>query len=145
VRPHRREATRVAGTKFTKNTKVLALALSHDIIGAAIEVHRLLGPGLLESVYEMALCKELWLRHVRVERQIDVPVLYKGCLLEASVKLDLLVERTVIVEVKSVERIVNVHRAQLLTYLRLQELWLGLLINFNVEVLKEGVRRVLNG
>ena len=82
----------------------LALALSHDVIGAAIEVHRLLGPGLLESVYEMALCKELWLRRISVERQIEVPVFYKGRLLEATVKLDLLVERTVIVEVKSVER-----------------------------------------
>jgi GxxExxY protein len=133
------------GTKDTKNTKAFALALSHQVIGAAIEVHRLLGPGLLESVYEMGLCKELWLRCVNVERQIEVPVMYKGRLLESSVKLDLLVERTIIVEVKSVERIVNVHRAQLLTYLRLQELWLGLLINFNVEVLKDGVRRVLNG
>jgi GxxExxY protein len=133
------------GTKFTKHTKAFALTLSHDIIGAAIEVHRLVGPGLLESVYELALCKELWLRGIRVERQIDMPVFYKGGLLGSSVKLDLLVERTVIVEVKSVERIVNVHRAQLLTYLRLQELWLGLLINFNVELLKDGVRRVLNG
>jgi GxxExxY protein len=120
------------GTKFTKNTKALALVLLYDVIGAAIEVHRLLGPGLLESVYEMALCKELWLRRINVERQVEVPVYYKGGILEATVKLDLLVERRVIVEVKAVERIVNVHRAQLLTYLRLQELWLGLLINFNV-------------
>jgi GxxExxY protein len=132
-------------TKFTKNTKAHALSLSYDVIGAAIEVHRLLGPGLLESVYEMALCKELWLRRINVERQIEVPIYYKGGILESTVKLDLLVERTIIVEVKSVERIVNVHRAQLLTYLRLQELWLGLLINFNVAVLREGIRRVLNG
>jgi len=133
------------GTKDTKGTKASALALSHEIIGAAIEVHRILGPGLLESVYEMALCKELWLRRVSVERERNLPVLYKGGLLDCSVKLDLLVERMVIVEVKSVEKIIHIHRAQLLTYLRLQELWLGLLINFNVEVLRDGVRRVLNG
>jgi GxxExxY protein len=133
------------GTKVTQDRKAFALALSYQVIGSAIEVHRLVGPGLLESVYEMALCKELWLRGINVERQIEVPVLYKGCILESNVKLDLLIERTVIVEVKSVERIINIHRAQLLTYLRLQELWLGLLINFNVEVLKDGVRRVLNG
>jgi GxxExxY protein len=133
------------GTKDTKDKKASALALSHEIIGAAIEVHRILGPGLLESVYEMALCKELWLRRISVERQCNLPVLYKGGLLDCSVKLDLLVERIVIVEVKSVEKIIHIHRAQLLTYLRLQELWLGLLINFNVEVLRDGVRRVLNG
>jgi GxxExxY protein len=129
----------------TKATKASALALSHLVIGAAIEVHRLLGPSLLETVYEMALCKELWLRRVQVERQVEVPVLYKGNHLECNVRLDLLVERTIIVEVKSVEKVINIHRAQLLTYLRLQELWLGLLINFNQEVLRQGVRRVLNG
>jgi GxxExxY protein len=80
-----------------------------------------------------------------VERQVDVPVYYKGQPLKCSVKLDLLVERTVIVEVKSVDKIVNIHRAQLLTYLRFRKLWLGLLINFNMEMLRDGVRRVLNG
>jgi len=141
------------GTKNTKSlpraerggTKAWALALSHDVIGAAIEVHRLIGPGLLESVYEVALCRELWLRGVAVERQVSVPVKYKGESLHCHVKLDLLVERTLIVEVKTVEKVIPVHRTQLLTYLRLQRLWLGLLINFNVEVLRHGVRRVLNG
>jgi len=133
------------GTKNTKGTKAWALALSHEVIGAAIEVHRLIGPGLLESVYEMALCRELWLRGLGVERQVSVPVKYKGECLNCHVKLDLLVERTVIVEVKTVEKVIPVHRAQLLTYLRLQKLWLGLLINFNFEVLRYGVRRVLNG
>jgi GxxExxY protein len=133
------------GTKNTKGTKAQALALSHNVIGAAIEVHRLIGPGLLESVYEVALCKELWLRGVAVERQVSVPVKYKGESLHCHVKLDLLVERTLIVEVKTVEKVIPLHRAQLLTYLRLQRLWLGLLINFNVEVLRHGVRRVLNG
>jgi len=133
------------GTKTTKDTKSSALALSHQIIGAAIEVHRLIGPGLLESVYESALCKELRLKGLTVDRQVSVPVNYKGEILDCHVKLDLLVGGTVIVEVKAVEALIYVHKAQLLTYLRLQNLWLGLLINFNVEVLRNGVRRVLNG
>jgi GxxExxY protein len=133
------------GTKNTKDTKSSTLALSHRIIGAAIEVHRLIGPGLLEAVYEAALCKELRLRGLLVDRQVSVPVNYKGEILDCHIKLDLLVDRKVIVEIKSVESIISVHKAQLLTYLRLQNLWLGLLINFNVEVLRDGVRRVLNG
>jgi GxxExxY protein len=133
------------GTKDTKDTKASTLALSHQIIGAAIEVHRLVGPGLLESVYEAALCKELRLRGLLVDRQVVVPVSYKGEILDCHVKLDLLVNRKAIVEVKAVDTLVYVHKAQLLTYLRLQNLWLGLLINFNVEVLRDGVRRVLNG
>ena len=133
------------GTKTTKDTKSSALALSHQIIGAAIEVHRLIGPGLLESVYESALCKELRLKGLTVDRQVSVPVNYKGEILDCHVKLDLLVGGTVIVEVKAVEGLLYVHKAQLLTYLRLQNLWLGLLINFNVEVLRNGVRRVMNG
>jgi GxxExxY protein len=133
------------GTKNTKGTKVSALALSYEVIGAAIEVHRLLGPGLLESVYETALCKELELRGISVERQVSVPVVYKGTPLECSLKLDLLIERIILVEVKSVEKLVDIHKAQLLTYLRLRELWLGILINFNVQVLRDGVRRLLNG
>jgi GxxExxY protein len=133
------------GTKATKVNKPSALALSHEIIGAAIEVHRILGPGLLESVYELALCRELWLRRISVQRQVSVPICYKGGSLECSVVMDLLVQRTIVVEVKSVENIAKVHKAQLLTYLRLQGLWLGLLINFNVEMLRDGVRRVLNG
>ena len=135
------------GTKSTKDTKEksISLALSHEVIGAAIEVHRLIGPGLLESIYESALCKELFLRGVTVERQVRLRVNYKGESLNCDVRLDLLVERRVIVEVKTIEKLMPIHRAQLLTYLRLQNLWLGLLINFNVEVLRDGVRRVLNG
>jgi GxxExxY protein len=133
------------GTKDTKDTKASILALSHHVIGAAIEVHRLIGPGLLESVYEAALCKELRLKGLLVGRQVSVPVKYKGEVLDCHIKLDLLVDRKVIVEVKAVETLMYVHKAQLLTYLRLQNLWLGLLINFNVEVLRDGVRRVLNG
>lgn len=133
------------GTKLTKDTKTGLLALSHEIIGAAIEVHRYLGPGLLESVYEAALCKELRLRGMRVERQTSVPVTYKNEVLDCCLKVDLLVNHDIIVEVKSVEKLLPVHRSQLLTYLRLHSLWLGLLINFHCELLRDGVRRVLNG
>jgi GxxExxY protein len=133
------------GTKVTKDTKAYALVLSREIIGAAIEVHRLIGPGLLESIYEAALCRELRLRGLLVERQVTLPVSYKGENLECHVKLDVVVERKVIIEIKAVDKLISVHTAQLLTYLRLQDLWLGLLINFNVEVLRDGLRRVLNG
>lgn len=136
------------GTKDTegaKDTKARSLALSYQIIGAAIEVHQVIGPGLLESIYESALCRELWLRDIEVRRQVPVPVRYKGCSLDCDIRLDLLVEHRVIVEVKTAEKLLPVHTAQLLTYLRLKKLWLGLLINFNVEVLKHGVRRILNG
>jgi GxxExxY protein len=133
------------GTKDTKVTKASTLALSHEIIGAAIEVHRLLGPGLLESVYEGALCKELLLRNIRFERQVRLPVKYKGELLDCHLKIDLVIESTALVEVKAIEKLLPIHKAQLLTYLRLQNVWLGLLINFNVEVLRNGIRRVLNG
>lgn len=133
------------GTKVTKRTKILSLELSHKVIGAAIEVHRTLGPGLLESIYQAALCRELWLRGIDVERGATVPVFYKGVRLPHGLQMDLLVERGIILELKSIERVLPVHRAQLLTYLRLADLWLGLIINFNVEVLRDGVRRVLNG
>jgi GxxExxY protein len=131
------------GTKLTKDTKTSLLALSHEIIGAAIEVHRWLGPGLLESVYEVALRKELGVRGIMVERQLSVPVTYKNEVLDCCLKLDLLVDKNIIVEVKSVDKLVSVHKAQLPTYLRLTHLWLGLVINFNVELLRDGVRRVL--
>jgi GxxExxY protein len=133
------------GTKNTKHTKSSALELSYSIIGAAIEVHRVVGPGLLESVYEAALCRELRLKGLTVERQVSVALTYKGQTLDSNVKLDLLVEKTVVVEVKAVDKLISLHTAQLLTYLRLQNLWLGLLINFNVNSLREGLRRVLNG
>jgi GxxExxY protein len=135
------------GTKATKDTKGRGsdLSLSHEVIGAAIEVHRVLGAGLLESVYEVALCRELWLRGVSTERRVAVPVTYKGTDLKCDLRLDLVVEKKIIVEVKTVDRLISIHRTQLLTYLRLRDLWLGLLINFNVDVLRDGVRRVLNG
>jgi GxxExxY protein len=119
--------------------------LSHEVIAAAIEVHRILGPGLLESVYQAALCRELAIRKIEWLRQMTLPIRYKGSALNCELKLDLLIEQTIIVEVKSVEKIIPIHKSQLLTYLRLKDLWLGLLINFNVELLRDGIRRVLNG
>ena len=122
-----------------------AMVLSHEVIGAAIEVHRILGPGLLESVYEGALCRELSLRGMRFGRQQKLPVLYKGELLDCELKIDLIIEGGLIVEVKVVEKILPIHRAQLLTYLRVYGVPVGLLINFDVTVLRDGIRRVLNG
>ena len=114
------------------------------IIGAAIEVHRQLGPGLLESVYEECLCHELSLRGIRFVRQVDIPVIYKGLKLDCGYRLDLVVEDEIIVELESVEHVLPVHEAQLLSYLRLAGKRVGLLINFNVPLLAEGIiRRVL--
>jgi len=129
--------------KDTKSTKK-SDELSNRIIGAAIEVHRVLGPGLLESAYEECLCRELTLQDVLFERQKPLPVTYKGIYLDCGYRLDILVEKLVIVELKTVEHIEPIHEAQLLTYLKLSNLWLGLLINFNVPVLKEGIRRIVN-
>ena len=119
-------------------------SLSGEIIGAAIEVHRLLGPGLLESAYELALERELVLRSMSVERQKAVPLEYKGIALGDGFRLDLLVNDQLVVEIKSVESLMLIHEAQLLTYLRLADKRLGLLINFNEKVIKEGVKRVVN-
>lgn len=117
--------------------------ITHAIIGAAIEVHRVLGPGLLESAYEECLARELSLRGLRFERQKPIPVVYKEVKLECGYRLDLLVEGRIVVELKAVEVLAPVHEAITLTYLRLSGRTLGLLINFNVPVLKEGIRRYI--
>ena len=119
--------------------------LTQTIIGAAIEVHRSLGPGLLESAYEECLCKELTLQQISFERQRPLPLEYKGVKLECGYRLDLLVADTVVLEVKSVDAIIPIHEAQLLTYMKLGGWKVGLLINFNVPVLKQGVRRLVLG
>ena len=119
--------------------------LSHIIIGAAIEVHKALGPGLLESAYETCLCHELKLRSIAYARQLELPVPYKGVTMDCGYRLDIIVEQLVIVELKAVSALEPIHDAQLLTYLRLRQLWLGLLINFNVPVLKHGIKRLVNG
>lgn len=118
--------------------------LTEAIIGAAIEVHRVLGPGLLECVYQRALQHELGLRELPVLAQAAVPIAYKGANLDSDLRLDLLVGKLVIVEVKAVAALEEVHRAQLLTYLRLTALQAGLIINFTVPTLREGIRRVVN-
>ncbi len=115
--------------------------LSGQIIGAAIEVHRNLGPGLLESAYEECLAYELRQKKLSYERQKELPIVYKDLKLEYGYKLDLLVEDSIIVEIKSVEKIAPVHTAQILTYMRLANIKIGLLINFNVTVLKNGIKR----
>jgi len=117
--------------------------ITHEIIGAAIEVHRLLGPGLLESAYEECLVREFSLRRLNVERQKPIPIVYKDVKLECGYRIDVLVESRVIVELKSIEAIAPVHEAVILTYLRLSGRRLGLLINFNVAVLREGIRRYI--
>jgi GxxExxY protein len=131
------------GTEDTEMELELS-ELTERIIGAAIEVHRALGPGLLESAYEECLCHELSLRRLAFKRQVALPIRYKGVLLDCGYRLDLLVANQVVVELKSVDKVDGIHEAQLLTYLRLSKCKVGLLINFNVPLLKNGiVRRVL--
>jgi len=124
----------------------LDASLTYKIIGAAIEVHRTLGgPGLLESIYESALCHELSLQGLRTQTQVPVDVNYKGVKIRDPLFLDILVEGKIIVEVKATEKENPIHQVQLLTYLRLTGLRLGLLINFGSRHLKEGISRVING
>ncbi len=119
--------------------------ITEAVIGSAIEVHRIVGPGLLESAYEECLCRELALRNIPFERQLILPVEYKGVRLDTGYRIDLLVASTVVVEVKAVEALLPIHDAQLLTYLRLGGWKVGLLMNFNVHVLKRGIRRLVWG
>ena len=117
--------------------------MTHNIIGAAIEVHRGLGPGLLESAYEACLIYELRLRGINVKAQQPLPVFYKDVMLDCGYRLDLLVEDQVIVELKSVKELLSIHEAQLLSYLKISNCRRGLLINFNVNMLKEGIKRFI--
>ena len=119
--------------------------LTDSIISAAIEVHKELGPGLLESVYEVCLVSVLKSKGVSVKRQVVLPVFFKGEQLEKEFVIDILVENNIVLELKSVETILPIHEAQLVTYLKLSDKKLGLLINFNVPLLKEGIRRRING
>lgn len=119
--------------------------LSDAVIGAAIEVHRVLGPGLLESAYEECLCRELTLREVSFERQVPLPVVYKEVKLDCGYRMDIVVSKALVVEVKSVDAIAPIHEAQLLTYLKLSGIRVGLLLNFNVPLLKDGILRRVYG
>jgi GxxExxY protein len=118
-------------------------AVARDVVDCAIKVHRALGPGLLESVYEVCLAHELELRGHRVQKQVALPVVYESVKLDAGYRIDLMIDDVVIVEVKAAEAIAPVHEAQLLTYLRLSKRRLGFLINFNVALLKHGLKRMV--
>ncbi|MBN2430416.1 MAG: GxxExxY protein [Acidobacteria bacterium] len=118
--------------------------LTENIIGAAIEVHRAIGPGLLESAYEECLCHELRLRRVPLVRQFRLPIIYKGLRLDCGYRLDLLADNKVVIEIKAVAEIQLIHQAQLLSYLRLGHWSVELLINFHVPVLKQGITRLVS-
>ena len=137
--------TTTEDTEITeKATKGSLDRITGSIIGAAIEVQRALGPGLLESAYEACLSFELSDRGLGVERQCPMPVSYRGIQIDVGYRMDLLVDELVVVELKAVDRLLPIHKAQLLSYLKLADLRLGLLINFNVKVLKDGIRRLAN-
>ncbi|MGB8889335.1 MAG: GxxExxY protein [Candidatus Korobacteraceae bacterium] len=134
----------IAEREIISATSLLEADLTGQIIGAAIEVHRELGPGLLESAYQACLCRELSLRGIPYRAQVELPVLYKDVRIDCSYRIDLVVDDRVVVELKALERVLAVHEAQLLTYLRLSGIKVGLLINFNVPILRRGIlRRIL--
>lgn len=131
--------------RFTTRNEVLNVNKTTEaIIGAAIEVHRHLGPGLLESAYEECLCEELFLRKLPFKRQVVLPVVYKSKKLDIGYRIDLLVNDEVIVEIKTVESIMPIHEAQTLTYMRLGGWQVGLILNFNVTILKNGIKRLVH-
>ena len=117
--------------------------LSRQVVDAVFHVHKALGPGLLESVYEVCLCHELTKRGVAFQRQLTLPVVYDGVEIEAGLRLDLWIENQLIVELKAVEQLHEVHQAQLITYMKLTDTRLGLLVNFNVPVIKQGIKRII--
>ncbi|WP_310992267.1 GxxExxY protein [Aequorivita marina] len=119
--------------------------LSSKIIGACIEVHKHLGPGLLESTYEVCLARELRMLDLEFQQQVPLPVVYKGIKLNAGYRIDIVVENRVLIEIKSVESLAPIHTAQILTYLKLKNMRLGLLINFNEVKVVDGIRRIKNG
>jgi GxxExxY protein len=127
----------------TKDTKALADTLSYDVLGAAINVHRELGPGLLESAYEACLCRELSLRQINYERQVPLPLRYRGMAVDCGYRVDLIVGGLMLVEVKAVTKVLPIHRAQAMTYIKLLKLNLAFVINFNVERLNLGIYRIV--
>jgi GxxExxY protein len=138
VEPPRRE-----GAKRSEPTRQHDI-VAGQIVDSAFAVHNCLGPGLLESVYEQCLLLELNSRNLKVERQVAVPVTYRGTLIEAGFRMDMVVEKLIVIEIKAVEKIAPVHEAQLLTYMKLSGLTLGMLINFNVPRIKDGLRRLVH-
>ena len=128
----------------TEDTEGSSTHLTHEILGAAIEVHRALGPGQLESAYQACLGRELSLRGIPYESQVSLPLRYREVSVDCGYRLDFVVAGSVIIEVKSVSKVLAVHRAQVLTYLKLTNIHLGFLINFNVELLRQGIYRIVN-
>jgi GxxExxY protein len=118
---------------------------SGQIIDSAFQVHKEFGPGLLESVYQFCLAEELRRRNIKIRQEVFLPLIYKGTPVNKDFRIDLLVEEEIVVEVKAVDALAPIHEAQLLSYLKLSNKWLGLLINFNVPVIKTGIRRMVNG
>jgi GxxExxY protein len=132
-------------TRFTARNTILDINKTTEaVIGAAIEVHRHLGPGLLESAYEACLCEELSLRKIPFKRQVDLPIVYKSRNLDVGYRVDVLVNDEVVVELKTVESILSIHEAQTLSYMRLGGWQVGLILNFNVTVLKNGIKRLVH-
>lgn len=127
--------------------KIFSLAelnkISGQIVDAALEIHKTLGPGLLESVYETCLAHELMQRGLRIERQVPIPVVYKGVRLDVGFRIDILVEKCLVVELKATDQILPIHEAQILTYLKLTKNRIGLILNFNVVLMKNGTQRVM--
>ena len=124
-------------------TKAYINEICYDAVGCCIRVHNFLGPGLLESAYESCLCHELSLRGLAFKRQVPVAIDYKGLRVESAFRIDVFVDDLVIVELKAVDELASIHEAQLLTYQRFTDCWLGLLINFNVKILKDGIKRLV--
>lgn len=120
-----------------------ANSLTHEVIGAALEVHRDKGSGLVESIYEKCLMRELFLRNIQAKNQVRVPIEYKGYVFEEPLRLDIIIENKLILELKSVESITNAHKAQLLSYMKLLNIPIGLIINFNEPLLKNGIFRMV--
>jgi GxxExxY protein len=142
---HHRGTESLLQAMARRDTECPSYKQTYDIVGAAIQVHRHLGPGLLESAYERCLSRELLLRDIRFQRQVPLPVEYRGIQLDCSYRLDIVVGGSIIIEVKAVRQVLPIHRAQVLTYLKLTNCRVGLLINFNVEVLRDGICRIING
>jgi GxxExxY protein len=132
-------------TQRPKDAKMEENAIGREVVDAAVKIHRALGPGLLESVYEVVLARELEDRGLKVGRQVPVAIVYNGMRFDEGFRADIVVNDKVILELKSVEHLTNVHHKQLLTYLKLKEAKLGFLLNFGAPLMKEGISRVING
>jgi GxxExxY protein len=139
------QRTEIKELEMPQNESLHENLISKEIVDAAYKIHTKLGPGLLESVYEVILTHELKKRGLHVQRQLPVPIIWDDIRFEEGYRLDLMVEDKVLVEIKSIEKVDPVHKKQLLTYLRLMDKRLGLLINFNEEVIRTGITRVVNG